>query len=300
VKPGNSPAALKSASLFRIGEEASAFPGLDRVGAQFALGLADVIGANGGAGTKVRCGETTITTFEEWRARAGEANAICRYRMTPLKGGMLLSLPQNYISQLVDRFYGGDGSVSALRTELSPVEERFFGRMGELIAPMLTAAWAEMIRIDAAVAKLDHSGSSPTLVPGTRQVGVQRLTAESVDGQQVVIDLVYPLSLLRTVPQLVAAPESEEAPQVDPVWQSRMSDAVMQVRLPVRTVFARPELPLSQLLTLQPGDIIPVCLPTQVPVTIAGRVFARGSVGESNGRTAIKIERIEEGISSHE
>lgn len=300
MKPGTSPAPLKPASLFRIGEEASAFPGLDRVGAQFALGLADVIGANGGAGTKVRCGETVITTFEEWRDRSGEPNAICRYRMAPLKGGMLLSVPQPYINQLVDRFYGGDGTVLAARLELSPAEERFFGRLGELIAPMLAAAWAEMISIDPAVAKLDHSGSVPTLVPGTRQVAVQRFTAESVEGRQVVIDLVYPLSLLRTVPQLVAAPESEEAPQVDPVWQSRLSDAVMQVRLPVRTVFARPELPLAQLLTLQPGDIIPVCLPNHVPVTIAGRIFARGSVGDSNGRTAIKIERIEEGSASYE
>ena len=293
-------APLKPASLFRIGEETSAFPGLDRVGAHFALGLADVLGAHGGAGTKVRCGETTITTFEEWRDRPNVCNANCRYRVAPLKGGMLLSLPQSYVSLLVDRFYGGDGNVSVKRAELSAAEERYIGRLGEMLAPMLAAAWAEMVVIEPAVAKLDHSGTAPTLVPDTRQVAVQHFVAESVDGREVAIDLVYPLSLLRTVPQLVAAPETEEAPQVDPIWQSRLSDAIMQVRLPVRTVFARPELPLAQLLTLQPGDIIPVCLPNQVPVTIAGRVFARGTVGDSNGRTAIKIESIEEGISVYE
>lgn len=292
--------ALKPASLFRISDETSAFPGLDRVGAQFALGLADVIGANGGSGTKVRCGETTVTTFEEWRDRPGDPSAICRYRMAPLKGGMLLSVPQPYISELVDRFYGGDGTVLNMRAELSAAEDRFFSRLGEMIVPMLAAAWAEMVAIDPVVAKIDHSGSVPTLVPGTRQVAVQHFIAESVDGRQAAIDLVFPLSLLRTVPPLAAAPESEEAPQIDPVWQSRLSDAVMQVRLPVRTVFARPELPLAQLLTLQPGDIIPVCLPNQVPVTIAGRLFARGSVGDSNGRTAIKIERIEEGSAFYE
>lgn len=291
---------LKPASLFRISDETSAFPGLDRVGAQFALGLADVISVHGGAGTKVKCGETMITTFEEWRDRPGEINATCRYRMAPLKGGMLLAIPQAYISELVDRFYGGDGNIPTARKELSAAEDRFFARIGEMTAPMLAAAWAEMVTIDPVVAKLDHSGSAPTLVPGTRQVAVQHFAAESVEGKLVVIDLVYPLSLLRTVPQLVAAPESEEAPQIDPIWQSRLSDAVMQVRLPVRTVFARPELPLAQLLTLQPGDIIPVCLPNQVPVTIANRVFARGSVGDSNGRTAIKIERIEEGSAFYE
>lgn len=292
--------ALKPASLFRISDETSAFPGLDRVGLQFALGLADVLGLNGAAGTKVSCGDTGISTFDEWRDQTTELRAICRYRMAPLKGGALLAMPQAYVTQLVDRYYGGDGLIPAMRSELSAAEDRFFGRLVEKIAPMLAAAWAEMVSIDPVVAKQDHSGSVPTLVPGTRQVAVQNFTAEGLDGKGVKIELIYPLSLLRTVPQLVAAPESEEAPQVDPVWQSRLTDAVMQVRLPVRTVFARPEIPLAQLLTLRAGDIIPVCLPNQVPMTIAGRVFARGSVGDSNGRTAIKIERIEEGSATYE
>lgn len=291
---------LKPASLFRISDETSAFPGLDRVGTQFSAGLADVLGSHGAAGTKVICGDTSITTFEDWRDQSTDLRAICRYRMAPLKGGMLLAVPQAYVTQLVDRYYGGDGNIPTKRDELSAAEDRFFSRLGEKIAPMLAASWAEMVAIDPVAAKLDHSGSTPTLVPGTRQVAVQHFFAEDQDGKQIAIDLVYPLSLLRTVPQLVAAPESEESPQIDPIWQSRLSDAVMQVRLPVRTIFARPELPIAQLLTLRPGDIIPVCLPNQVPITVAGRVFACGSVGDSNGRTAIKIERIEEGNTMYE
>lgn len=300
MKPETAPPALTPTTLFRASDETLAFPGLERVGTQFALGLADVIGSNGGIGTKVMCGETTITTFAEWRDRAGGPNAVCRFRMAPLKGGMLLSVPQHYISELVDHFYGGDGTVPSPRKELSAAEQRYFAKLGALVAPMLAAAWAEMVKIEPVVAKVDHSGSQPTLAPDTQQVAVQHFTAESIDGKRVVIEVVFPLSMLRAVPQLVATPDSEEASQVDPVWQSNLTDAVMQVRLPIRTIFARPELPLSQLLTLQPGDIIPVCLPSQVPVTVAGRVFARGSVGDSNGRTAIKIEHIEEGSASYE
>lgn len=294
------PSSFTPATLFRASDETLAFPGLDRVGSQFAFGLADVIGSNGGVGTKVSCGETTIATFAEWRDRIGVASAFCRFRMAPLKGGMLLSMPQSYVGELVDRFYGGDGTVIGTRKELSASEESFFAKVGALLVPMLSAAWADMVKIEPMVAKIDHSGSQPTLVPDTQQVAVQHFTAESIEGKRVAIEVIFPLSMLRAVPQLVAAPDPEEASQVDPVWHSNLSDAVMQVRLPIRTIFARPELPLSQLLTLKPGDVIPVCLPNQVPVTVAGRVFAHGSVGDSNGRTAIKIERIEEGIASYE
>ena len=128
---------LKPASLVRISDETSAFPGLDRVGAQFALGLVDVLAANGDAGAKVRCGDTAITTFDEWRNQPSETRATCRYRMAPLKGGALLSIPQAYVSQLVDRFYGGDGNTTVARKELSAAEDRFFCRLGNTVAPML-------------------------------------------------------------------------------------------------------------------------------------------------------------------
>ena len=46
---------------------------------------------------------------------------------------------------------------------------------------------------------------------------------------------------------------------------------------------------------LAPGDFIPVCLPTRVPVTVAGRLLAHGTIGEANGRAAIKIDKLEHG-----
>ena len=97
---------------------------------------------------------------------------------------------------------------------------------------------------------------------------------------------------LRPIEALRSLPESETAPATDAVWRDRLEQAVMQVRLPIRSVFARPELSLDKLLALKPGDIIPILMPRHVPVSISDRLFAHGSVGESNGRTAIKIESL--------
>ena len=69
--------------------------------------------------------------------------------------------------------------------------------------------------------------------------------------------------------------------------------AVGEVRIQARTVLARPELPLSELMQLQPGDVIPVSLPKSVPLIVAGRRVALGSVGEKDGKAALKIEKME-------
>ena len=74
-----------------------------------------------------------------------------------------------------------------------------------------------------------------------------------------------------------------------------MNKALRDVRLPVRSVLARPEISLVKLLSLEVGDIIPLTMPRHVPVTVAGRSFAVGSIGEANGNAAIMIEHIEKG-----
>ena len=63
---------------------------------------------------------------------------------------------------------------------------------------------------------------------------------------------------------------------------------------------ASEELPLGRLLNLKAGDVIPICLPSHIPVTVAGRLFAQGTVGEANGRAAICIEKIEQGSLTYE
>jgi flagellar motor switch protein FliM len=52
---------------------------------------------------------------------------------------------------------------------------------------------------------------------------------------------------------------------------------------------------LVKLLGLEVGDIIPLTIPRNVPITVAGRNFATGSIGEANGNAAIMIEAIEKG-----
>ena len=80
-----------------------------------------------------------------------------------------------------------------------------------------------------------------------------------------------------------------------PEWAGALNKALRDVRLPVRSVLARPEISLVKLLALEVGDIIPLGMPRHVPVTVAGRSFALGSIGEANGNAAIMIDHIEKG-----
>jgi flagellar motor switch protein FliM len=72
-----------------------------------------------------------------------------------------------------------------------------------------------------------------------------------------------------------------------------MQSATLRVPLPARAILTQTEVPVSRLLSLRPGDILPVMLPADVPLLVAGHLFARGTIGEANGRSALKIENME-------
>ena len=96
--------------------------------------------------------------------------------------------------------------------------------------------------------------------------------------------------MLEAVPGLQSASPATGEELADHTWQTRLMDCALDIALPVRAVFAQPELQLARLMNLRAGDVIPVCLPAQIDLIVAGRRFARGSAGESGGRAAVCIE----------
>ncbi len=213
--------------------------------------------------------------------------------LSPLKGAMILALPLSLVMQLVDLHFGGTGNGLGGRNTASPAEEQLFSRIVDEFSGLLAPAWAEVQTIAPA-----HHASGDGEHADIGPCAVHPLLIE-IGNIQHEAAFLHPLSLIRAVPQLLTEAEGrQDISTVDPIWQRRLSQVVMNVHLPVRTIFARPELPLTKLMTLMPGDIIPICLPNHVPVTVAGRQFAHGSVGEANGRVAVKIDTIEQGYAA--
>ena len=85
---------------------------------------------------------------------------------------------------------------------------------------------------------------------------------------------------------------AEEPKAKDHVWQAQMERRVEQVRLPVKTVLARPNLRISELMALKPGDVIPINIARHLPLIVGDRVYAHGTVGEQDGAAAFMIEKL--------
>jgi flagellar motor switch protein FliM len=123
---------------------------------------------------------------------------------------------------------------------------------------------------------------------------VSRFTVTPWPGQSSILEILYPVASLRSVEHELVAKSHDEASVRGSEWRERLAAAVGEVRVQARTVLARPQLSLSELMQLQPGDVIPVSLPARVPLLVEGRRIAVGAVGEHDGRAALKIEKMEQ------
>lgn len=296
VKPPAAPTTeavdAKASLLLRKAEGGYAFPALDSVANRFARSLRDLIRALGVPAIQVERAGAEQVSFADWTAAAAPA-IFWRYHAPPLKGPVLLAAARPLILQLVDIFYGGKGKLAAEREELSDAEERFAARLGRDMALQLAAAWSEKLVMEP---ELDCVTGDPAKLSAVRaddELYVERFVLRGAPFEGRTIVCAYPLAALRGVAGAEPAPEMPGA--ANPVWAGALNKALRDVRLPVRSVLARPEISLVKLLALEVGDIIPLGMPRHVPVTVAGRSFAVGSIGEANGNAAIMIEQIEKG-----
>jgi flagellar motor switch protein FliM len=287
-------------SLVRAADPAVGFPGLNVIGDRLVRGIRTEVEGLGLANCKVVAAPVTLTSFADWRELQPKAAGLVRLSLAPLKGAALALLPLPLITCLVDGFYGGTGERGSDRQHFSGAETRFLARFADALSAVFKASWTDVQQVSGAILSVVTDWPDLSFVQDKDMVAVQTLNiaGSSLDACSIVI--AYPVASLRAAKALLAAPGADANLAVDTAWADRMADAVLEARVPIRTIFARTELSLMRLLSLEPGDLIPICLPTRVPITVSGRLFAEATVGESNGRASIRIEKIEQGLRTHD
>jgi len=275
------------------GRPMSALPALDRMSERMVKRLRGLVEPFARAKPKVVAEPAYVRNYGDWQAEQAEFVSLSLYAFKPLKGAIMLAIEPAFISRLVDARYGGTGDIASGRArEFTATEESLLARLAEQVIEGLTTVWAEIVPVKAGLRARETNVGFAALVRPDEPVAVTRFTITPWPGKEAQIEIVYPVSALRSVEQELLRVH-DEAPAPAGEWHDRLGAAVGEIRFPARTVLARPELTFSELMQLQAGDVIPVTLPSLVPLLVEGRKIAVGTIGEHDGRAALRIERME-------
>jgi flagellar motor switch protein FliM len=268
-------------------------PALDRVNDRLAKRMREVIEPFLRAKPAVHVEPAVIRPLGDWQAEQGVFAGLSMYTMRPLKGTLTVAVPSEFVSRLVDAFYGGTGAAPlSAGHEFTRTEESLVGRLSDALVTAVAKIWHEMVAIEPSLRGRESNVPFARIGNADEPVTVCRFTVAPPAGRPAVIDIVFPATALRAMEGALAA-QGDESCARGAEWRHELDHALGDVRIEARTVLARPSLNLSELMQLKVGDVIPVTIPSLVPLLVEGRTFALGSIGEQDGKAALKIEKIE-------
>jgi len=274
-------------------EPAAAVSGLEKLGDRLARRLRTLIETYSGGRPGVSPKPLDNTMFMMWDACVPSFVSLSLYRFLPMKGVVTLRMDAALVSRLVDRFYGGRGGGSnADRHEFTPTETRFIGRISTQIMDVLAECWADIAKMEAILIGRETGVGQADIMSADSDVVVQTFEIDLGEKDKHLIEIIYPQDGLNSLEGPVVPRRVEEQRAKDPVWQGQLGRRIEEVRLPVRTVLARPNLKMSELMALKPGDVIPIHIARHLPLLVGDRVFAHGTVGEQDGCAAFMIEKL--------
>ena len=202
---------------------------------------------------------------------------------------LLASLQAEAVLQLVDKAFGGKGEAPAVLPDVFPLSARL---LIERLETMVAQRLGQALGSEGAIRPLRRDGSLTELAPFAPECLLAVLELEVMEGMRNpwLVTLAMPFT---TLAELFG--HGERAPTARP-RSPRSADPAQapfaDMPLPLSAVLVDMAMPLHAISALDVGSVLPVAVARQVPISVAGTVVARGTVGAQDDCVAIKITKI--------
>lgn len=271
-------------------------PALELVLGRFARGLRGVVAAFFGDVPAVMLRSLALVRFERLAPRLAEPAALVRFRMAPLRGQGILTVPSPLVAALLQVSCGGPaGTATTLPSrEFSAVELRLVERLAARVLGELRAAWEPIAPLDLTLARVETT-TLFTTVAAPDELVVHAELAVVVPGlEPSTIALVVPnasLDPVRPRLQTVRAVDEGAAATADAAWGERLRERLLDVPVEVAVELGRAAMPVSRFLELAVGDLVGLDVGRDGPVRVrvAGETHFHGAPGVQGGHNAVRV-----------
>ena len=214
---------------------------------------------------------------------------IAVVRLKPLPGLAYVSVEPALLLTLLDGFFGGSGRANAdPQAATAPAAQRFLSLMLRSFAADLAAAWQPVSPVELELVKQETNPRLVQLGGALESVVVARFTVEFA-ARSGRIEWLLPDALLAPIREALAGDGAPKPVRKQEAWRPVLTNAIKDAQLDTRAVLAQAKISLRELVSLSPGDIIPIEAPQQVTLLAGDVPLYRGRFGISQGHNALKI-----------
>jgi flagellar motor switch protein FliM len=210
-------------------------------------------------------------------------------RLKPLSGSGYISVEPALLLTLLDGFFGGTGRANAdPQAVAAPAAQRFLALMLRRFSPEWSAAWAPVAPLELEPVKQETNPRLVQLGAPLESVTVVSFTVEFA-ARSGSISWLLPDALLGPIRETLAGDGGAAPSRKQEPWAPQFTAALQDALLDTRAVLAQAQISLRELVSLSPGDIIPIDTPQQATLLAGDVPLYHGRFGISQGRNALKI-----------
>jgi flagellar motor switch protein FliM len=216
---------------------------------------------------------------------------VSMLKVEPLGTEVALVMDLPFVLALVARLLGGHGAPSGQPTTLTDVELTVARRAVTSIVEGMSATWNDMAEVSLELGGHATSPMSVQIVSPSEPTLLLNLSAQ-VDGVMSIMTLVIPHASVERI--MSKLEQGHYGPAiVDDESADAMQEAVGDVDMEIRAEVGSVELPLDQVLAMQPGDVVRLRRPASKGVVLyAGDVAAHiGDPGRNGNLRAVQVRQ---------
>jgi len=237
----------------------------------------------------VSVGGVQVMKFGEYIHSLYVPTSLNLVKMKPLRGTCLFILDSRLVFKLVDNFFGGDGRHAKIEgREFTPTELRVVRMVLEQTFVDLKEAWHAVLNVDFEYMNSEVNPALANIVSPSEVVVVSTFHIE-LDGGGGDLHITFPYSMIEPIREMLDAGFQSDVDDQDERWSKAIKEDVLDVRVPLSSTVVRRELKLRDILTMQPGDIIPVEMPDRMLLRANGVPTFKVQLGSHNGNLALQV-----------
>lgn len=239
---------------------------------------------------EISVGPVQMSKFSEYVHSLHVPTSLNLVRVAPLRGTALVVLDPKFVFASVDNFFGGNGRFAKIEgREFTATENRIIQMLLKQVFTDLQEAWSSVARLKFEYINSEINPHFANIVSPTEIVVITTFHVE-LDGGGGDIHVTMPYSMIEPMRELLDAGVASDRVEHDERWLIALKEELEDAEVELYMILGRGEIPLSKLVELKAGDIIPMDFTGRATVIAEDVPVFRGSYGVSHGMHAVKID----------
>ena len=239
--------------------------------------------------------EAGLRSFSELVSRRTGPSVAAVFEAPPLTGSAVIVLCSDVVGHLVESFFGGPGIDHGSKgsTTFSTGELSVSNLFCSLVLAAVQEAWRPLVGFTPARTRtetsLDHvelGGDGDTVI----DTAFELCLSGTDDDRRGQFHILWPREMVAPLLPAFDGQKRDRDIATDARWEKAIRRRLADTPVKVTTRVGQARLPLSEVIALAPGDVIPIGSPRFATVLANGVPLIRGRFGIFDGRNAVEAD----------